>query len=195
MNEAQKLAELYIDSGLVREDEAMVPPQNIPIGKHNQIPDDQFDKNELEMGIKVELEHTDNPEFAKSIAKDHLAECSRYYTYLAKMESICKKEDEMRGVVGKEKMEGGLEESLLQEQGVKLPPMEPGCLEVPEGKNLEDMTLDHFKTLSRRKGFQKVSNALVRIQVWNKTKNPKLSNWADDMQAKLSKWNDTQKEE
>jgi len=41
------------------------------IGKHNDIPDEEFDSKQLNMGIEVEKEHTDNEEEAKSIAKDH----------------------------------------------------------------------------------------------------------------------------
>jgi len=67
-----------------------VPPK-IPIGKHNHIPDKDFDPKELKMGILVEFEHTDNPEYAKAIAKDHLSECSDYYTRLEKMEKECQK--------------------------------------------------------------------------------------------------------
>lgn len=57
------------------------------IGRHNDMPDDKFDSNQLAMGIKVEKEHTDNVEMAKSIAKDHLSEISDYYTRLATMEA------------------------------------------------------------------------------------------------------------
>lgn len=45
-----------------------------------------FDPNQIEMGIKVEMEHTTNPKIAERIAKDHLAEIPDYYTRLAKME-------------------------------------------------------------------------------------------------------------
>ncbi len=62
------------------------------IGKHKHVPDSAFDPRELEMGEKVELEHTDNRELAKEIAKDHLSECTRYYTFLKNMELKCKKE-------------------------------------------------------------------------------------------------------
>lgn len=41
---------------------------------------------ELEMGIKVELEHTNSKKLAKEIAMDHLAEIPDYYTRLKKME-------------------------------------------------------------------------------------------------------------
>lgn len=37
---------------------------------------------ELEMGIKIEMEHTDNPELAKKIALDHLTEHKYYYSNL-----------------------------------------------------------------------------------------------------------------
>lgn len=64
-----------------------VESQKLPqIGKHNDVPDSEFDSKELEMGIKVEMEHTDDPDISKRIAKDHLSELSDYYTRLLKME-------------------------------------------------------------------------------------------------------------
>lgn len=62
------------------------------VGKHNHVPDTEFDSEELERGIEVEMEHTDNPFISKRIAKDHLAECDDYYTRLDEMEKDCKKE-------------------------------------------------------------------------------------------------------
>lgn len=50
-------------------------------------PDDNFDAEQLKMGIEVEMEHTDDPKMAKEIAKDHLKEDPKYYTKLKKMES------------------------------------------------------------------------------------------------------------
>jgi hypothetical protein len=41
---------------------------------------------QLEMGIKVEAEHTPDKEIAKRIALDHLTEFPYYYTGLAKLE-------------------------------------------------------------------------------------------------------------
>lgn len=58
-------------------------------GKHNDVPDSEFDAQELARGIEVEMEHTDNPYVSKLIAKDHLSECSDYYTRLDKMEKEC----------------------------------------------------------------------------------------------------------
>jgi len=56
------------------------------VGKHDHMTDEEFDANELAMGIEVELEHTDNRSIAKSIAKDHLEEVPDYYTRLKAME-------------------------------------------------------------------------------------------------------------
>jgi hypothetical protein len=58
--------------------------------KKSDAPDDQFDAEQLAMGIEVEKEHTDDPEIAKAIAKAHLSEIKDYYTRLAKMESEAK---------------------------------------------------------------------------------------------------------
>jgi hypothetical protein len=41
-----------------------------------------FDPDEISMGDKVELEHTDNPVIARRIALDHLTELPDYYTRL-----------------------------------------------------------------------------------------------------------------
>ena len=62
----------------------------LQVGKHKDVPDEEFDSEQLNMGIEVEAEHTDDPELAKEIAKDHLAECPRYYSLLSKMEKECK---------------------------------------------------------------------------------------------------------
>jgi superfamily II DNA or RNA helicase len=50
-------------------------------GKANKV-----NPHELEMGIKVEAEHTNDKFIAEKIARDHLAEFPNYYTELAKME-------------------------------------------------------------------------------------------------------------
>jgi hypothetical protein len=62
----------------------------LQVGKHKDVPDEQFDAMQLNRGIEIEKEHTDDPELAKEIAKDHLAEIPDYYTRLDKMESEAK---------------------------------------------------------------------------------------------------------
>jgi hypothetical protein len=51
-----------------------------------------YDPKQLEMGIRVEMEHTNSEIFAERIAKDHLAEpgMSDYYTRLKEMEDSSK---------------------------------------------------------------------------------------------------------
>lgn len=48
----------------------------------------EYDKEQLAEGIKVEMEHTDDPEVAKTIASHHLDEDSDYYKKLKIMERV-----------------------------------------------------------------------------------------------------------
>jgi hypothetical protein len=59
------------------------------VGKHRHMPDSHFDSKQLKIGTQIELEHTDDLNIAKEIAKDHLAECKDYYTRLIKLEKDC----------------------------------------------------------------------------------------------------------
>jgi hypothetical protein len=52
------------------------------VGKHPGT-EDKVDAGELEKGIKVEMEHTNDPKVAKQIALDHLAEDPKYYSHLS----------------------------------------------------------------------------------------------------------------
>ena len=60
--------------------------KGVPGGLADKKKDDEFDSKELDMGKKVELEHTEDKELANDIAKDHLVEFPNYYTELKKME-------------------------------------------------------------------------------------------------------------
>lgn len=64
------------------------------IGKHSHIPDSEFDEYELNLGMKIEMEHTDDVNIAKEIAKDHLVEIPDYYTRLSDMEEEVDAEEE-----------------------------------------------------------------------------------------------------
>lgn len=46
--------------------------------------------DQLQMGIKVEMEHTGDPELARKISVDHLTEFGNYYTALDEMEKKLK---------------------------------------------------------------------------------------------------------
>lgn len=56
------------------------------VGRHTHIGNHNFDNSELQRGIQIEKEHTDDIALATEIAKDHLAEIPDYYTRLELME-------------------------------------------------------------------------------------------------------------
>ena len=60
-----------------------------------------------------------------------------------------------------------------------------GILEVPEGKKVNELGLDHFVKLAKKKGLAPVAKALVNLERWNKDQNKELSAWAKDMIQKL----------
>ena len=51
-------------------------------GNYKKLDFDTIDIKEFQMGIKVEMEHTNNIFFAAKIVLDHLQEDSKYYTRL-----------------------------------------------------------------------------------------------------------------
>lgn len=55
-------------------------------------PVEKYDREQLAMGIEVEMEHTNDPRIATEIAMDHLEEIGDYYTRLSKMEEEAKAE-------------------------------------------------------------------------------------------------------
>lgn len=68
---------------------ALLDNDKIPGGRADDKKLDEFTKEQLEQiikGIKVELEHTDDPEVALEIATDHVDEIDTYYDELNKME-------------------------------------------------------------------------------------------------------------
>lgn len=75
----------------------------------------------------------------------------------------------------------------LREQDVEIEVKHEGILEVPDGKNVDDLPLSHFEKLAKKKGLGKITKALNNLQVWNKNDDPKLSKWAGDMIDKLNK--------
>lgn len=79
-----KLIELYEKS--VEDEEVEFQGKKISIGKYSDIPDTEFDTEQLKQGTKVEMEHTKNAKIAKAIAKDHIKEDPKYYDKLKKVE-------------------------------------------------------------------------------------------------------------
>lgn len=84
---------------------------------------------------------------------------------------------------------------LKEQADVRIHVKHPGFLEVPEGKDIQDLTVSHFQDLIKKHSWPAVSKALINLKVWNQKKNPKLAKWTDDMQEKLAKWVDKEREE
>jgi hypothetical protein len=53
--------------------------EKLPGGRGDGLPDSDFDADQLAKGIDIEMEHTNDPDIAKEIAKDHLIETQKYY--------------------------------------------------------------------------------------------------------------------
>jgi hypothetical protein len=66
--------------------EQLTHRDKIPGGRADDNVPEDFDPEQVKMGIKIELEHTDDPKLAREIALDHLSEIPDYYTRLIEME-------------------------------------------------------------------------------------------------------------
>lgn len=62
----------------------------IPGGLADGKPDSDFNKKQLDMGSKVEMEHVDDKAKAREISRDHLEEIPDYYTRLDELETEAK---------------------------------------------------------------------------------------------------------
>jgi hypothetical protein len=63
----------------------------IPGGLADKKKPEDFDYNQLQKGIKIELEHTSDPLIAQEIAMDHLTEDDKYYDKLEIIEAMLNK--------------------------------------------------------------------------------------------------------
>jgi hypothetical protein len=79
------------------------------------------------------------------------------------------------------------EEDYELDESVEIEVKNKGILEVPEGKNVDDLPMSHFEKLVKKNGLSKITKALNNLQVWNKNDDKKLSKWAGDMIDKLTK--------
>jgi hypothetical protein len=64
----------------------------LPGGLADEKTNRDYNAAQIDMGRKVEMEHTDNPSVAEEIARDHLEEFPNYYTALDEMEKKLEKQ-------------------------------------------------------------------------------------------------------
>lgn len=96
---------------------------SLPVGKHNHIPDSKFDPRQLKIGTEIELEHTDNPEWAKAIAKDHLVEIPDYYDRLLKFVEVQGESKMNKNSLNESLVLAGIKSSRILIEGLKITPM------------------------------------------------------------------------
>jgi len=97
-------------------------------------------QKELDLGIKIEKEHTTDPKVAREIALDHLTEFPDYYTRLDSMEKKAKKSKEPK----EQTMAGS---SGSYESGLSMPIMK--------------RDIQNFKLKSKQKEFDESTTASV----------------------------------
>ena len=73
----------------------------------------------------------------------------------------------------------------IKAAAAKIKSKNEGILEVPEGKNVDDLPVSHFKKLIDKNGRQPIIRALTNLEVWNKNDNKSLSSWAKKMKKSL----------
>lgn len=76
-------------------------------------------------------------------------------------------------------------ESMKKVLEVNIEAENPGILEVPEDKSVQDLPVSHFKKLIDKKGRASIIRALTNLEVWNKNDDKKLSNWAKSMKKSI----------
>jgi len=75
----------------------------------------------------------------------------------------------------------------LTEAKVVIKVKHPGILEVPPGKKVNELPVEHFIKLAKKKGYAAIIRALNNLQIWNKNRNKELSEWAKKMKEQLRK--------
>lgn len=60
----------------------------LPGGQADNAPDSRFNPEALAKGKAHEMEHTNDPDIAEELAKDHLIEDPNYYEKLDKIEAV-----------------------------------------------------------------------------------------------------------
>jgi len=113
-------------------------------------PDEEYNQEELKMGIEIEMEHTTDKKLAKKIAKHHLDEFPNYYTELSKMEEKLKKKyDAKRGKYANCKR-------MLIFQGYTEHEAETACAKWLDSEDKPDefntLFIDEEDALDRKKG-------------------------------------------
>lgn len=132
---------------------------HLPGGKGEKLNPADVDPKELEMGMKHELEHTSDPDIAKEIALDHLAEDPHYYSRLKKAGI-----DEYKLF-----SPAWWKDILLQEGGAAGHMAHPFDLpQVKTGKDLAKLFVDSVKSLQENPAAVKIDGINTTLKIVKK---------------------------
>jgi len=121
--EDEMAGEIAVKSDVL--DEPLEEDEQLNEGKGKELHPNLIHPGELRMGIRVEMEHTDDIDVAKKIALDHIAENPYYYTALklSGIESPTKPKEKAKKEVKSRKKKEAVEliDKANQMQKVKMP--------------------------------------------------------------------------
>ena len=133
------------------------------VGKHRNVPDEEYDADQLARGIEIEKEHTDDEKISKEIAKDHLSEIPDYYTRLDRMERKAKEEEE-------EEINTDLETYIIEklimptdEEISKLKSATQDVEEILSGEGNNDKVSDEDDMKDEKQHISKLKQAMKNI--------------------------------
>jgi hypothetical protein len=75
--------------------------KGVPGGIADHKKPSDFNKKQLDRGVEVEMEHTDDRDLSRDITMDHLEEFPTYYTELDKMEDKLEKKKGLPSIENK----------------------------------------------------------------------------------------------
>jgi hypothetical protein len=141
-------------------------------GQADGIEDDDFDNEDLEVGTELEGEHTNNPDEAKEVAKDHLAGKKDYYQENGKAAGAD---------IGKEVKDIKENDEENEENEVD--------------KDRDDIIDDVVDSNSKGKEKkEKKGNPFGKSENFNESMSPKLHKFMQDRVMRKAKMSDVQKD-
>jgi hypothetical protein len=145
----------------------MVNAGNLRESKGKELHPNLIHPGELRMGIRVEMEHTDDIETAKKIALDHIAENPYYYTALklSGIESPTKPKEKAKKEVKSRKKKETVEliDKANQMQKVKMPKTVKEAMEVNPQGQLQPKELPAAADVDRILKFMKANKTFLSL--------------------------------
>jgi hypothetical protein len=140
---------------------------NLREGKGKELHPNAIHPGELRMGIRVEMEHTDDIDKAKKIALDHLAENPFYYTALklSGIESPTKPKEKAKKEIKSRKKKETVElvDKANQMQKVKMPKTVKEAMEVNPQGQLQSQELPSAADVDRILKFMKANKTFLSL--------------------------------